>query len=404
MKFLHLSTNLKGGAGIAALRIAAACKNVQGCSHSDIFTPNHLNTRNIDRFKWRLSRVIGYFLRRIFTHRGGFFYDIVRIMGLSFNGNFKFPSANWYFLHWISEFTSLDEIFKSTNIEKSKIIVYMMDMAPLTGGCHYSCGCTNYQLDCGSCPLVVAPIKKYVSKYFDEKRNHLEKTSSILAVPNTYCLGLAQRSPLPWSKVIVLPIPIDEKVFVPRGSRRTDTSVRILFGSSDFSDGARKGGDLLLRALELYDGKVGGSGGLPSIVVSVPSGGQLTASLGRNYRIEEFEPVSGDFALATLYGEHDFFINCARDDLGPMMLSEAAMCGTPILSVMEGAGKDLLRDGITGFHIKNNSPYEIKNVIEAAVNLSFDEYEAMRGATRDAALRFCSLDAFGRKLSDLLLE
>ncbi len=34
----------------------------------------------------------------------------------------------------------------------NQFLLYMMDMAPMTGGCHYAWDCEKYKMKCGGCP------------------------------------------------------------------------------------------------------------------------------------------------------------------------------------------------------------------------------------------------------------
>ena len=54
-------------------------------------------------------------------------------------------------LHWIAFFADYPSFFNSIP-DDIPIVWTLHDMNPLTGGCHYSGGCTRFINGCGSCP------------------------------------------------------------------------------------------------------------------------------------------------------------------------------------------------------------------------------------------------------------
>ena len=54
--------------------------------------------------------------------------------------------------HWVSNFVTAATLHDLNHMTHAPIIWYFMDMAPLTGGCHYAFDCTGYTRQCGNCP------------------------------------------------------------------------------------------------------------------------------------------------------------------------------------------------------------------------------------------------------------
>ena len=60
-------------------------------------------------------------------------------------------------------------------------------------------------------------------------------------------------------------------------------------------------------------------------------------------------------------------------ETGPLIAVEAIACGTPVLATLVGSVPDVIKDGETGFILKNNSPeYIAKNIIRALNHPNLD--------------------------------
>jgi glycosyltransferase involved in cell wall biosynthesis len=59
--------------------------------------------------------------------------------------------------------------------------------------------------------------------------------------------------------------------------------------------------------------------------------------------------MKGDQALVDLYRAADIFLSPSIEDAGPMMVSEAMLCGTPVASFDVGFACDLINSSDSGF-------------------------------------------------------
>jgi hypothetical protein len=51
----------------------------------------------------------------------------------------------------VSGFINSVDVMNIQKITKCKVIYTMMDMAPITGGCHYSHSCDGFKFNCQNC-------------------------------------------------------------------------------------------------------------------------------------------------------------------------------------------------------------------------------------------------------------
>jgi len=82
------------------------------------------------------------------------------------------------FMQDFLSFKNLAELNKKT---KASIFLYMMDMAPMTGGCHYSWKCKGYEKHCGNCPAL------YSTEEYDQSRINWEFKKKYVSINISNC-------------------------------------------------------------------------------------------------------------------------------------------------------------------------------------------------------------------------
>ncbi len=404
---VHYNTYPVGGAGIASKRINDACLRM---GFDTVIEHKKKYYHKLLMFSLPIvkafSLLFKFFILFIFTKRKYFFYSLFEPLGLRrkrYEISVRGLQIDVIFLHWVAGFYSLSflKVFKETKT----VFWYAMDMSPVTGGCHYNNGCDGYSRDCLNCPGMQFPLVEIPKSNFDKKIKMLSALNVCLLAPNTHALKELSKSSLPWHSIKLLPIPIDESIFRPKNFVNSEKhSLKFLFGSSDFSSNSRKGGDILISALKMIDENSDAWNNMPHISVDIPSDILHPEVVTNNYSLRFIPRVAGDYMLADLYNNYHFFINCPRDDLGPMMLAEASMCGLPSISVKSGLANDLVVDFTSGISIDSASPRALYNGLERAAGVSFRDWSVMSTSVREKARSFCSMEAFQRRLREILNE
>lgn len=253
-------------------------------------------------------------------------------------------------------------------LTKSKpTIITLHDMWSITGHCAYSYDCDRWQTGCGRCPyLSTYPSVQTDNTQWEWKLKDWVYSRSNLTVvaPSNWLVEIAKQSILKRFPIHYIPNGIDMDAYQPLDSEQSKALLGLpkgkkvlMFGAQTLSD-ARKGGDLLLKALSSLPTSLkaetllitmGASSGELSDVV-----GMQTINLGY---------VSSDRLKSIAYSAADLFIFPTRADNLPLVLQESMACGTPMVSFNIGGVPDLVRPDITGYLAKPEDAGDFANGI-----------------------------------------
>src|SRR5690606_14617272 len=77
--------------------------------------------------------------------------------------------------------------------------------------------------------------------------------------------------------------------------------------------------------------------------------------------------------LSQLYQSVDVFVNSSIEDSGPMMVSEALACGTPVVGFNTGVVMNMVIDGYNGYKAEIGDSIGLKNGIKTIFKLNPSE-------------------------------
>lgn len=167
MRIAHFTYNTTGGAGKAAVQLHNLfLKN--GFESALINTQTHqpeAHLYTVPALSDRIRNLINkcrYYTYRLYVRVR---YPKKKNYAFSYNNNYRGLSfkeikqaipfkPDIIFLHWIADFILPEHIVAAADHYQCHIIWRYNDWAPLTGGCHYICGCENYKDSCGHCPAI----------------------------------------------------------------------------------------------------------------------------------------------------------------------------------------------------------------------------------------------------------
>ena len=232
-------------------------------------------------------------------------------------------------------------------------VLTLHDMWSFTGHCAYSYECDRWKSGCGKCPHldVYPPIKLDNTRLEWQMKNWAYHRSTLTIVaPSNWLTKLASCSILNRFSIHCIPNGIDTEVYQPLDREQCRSVLNIaknkkvlMFGADNLTD-ARKGGDLLLKALISLQPSLKAQ----TLLLTLGNGGEAIAeqvgiqTLNLGY-------VTSDRLKSIAYSAADLFIFPTRADNLPLMLQESLSCGLPVISFDIGGVPDLVRPGVTGY-------------------------------------------------------
>ena len=348
MRVLHINqSDTGGGAGIAAYRLHQGLLNqsIDSKLLVGFAQTRDSRVRTVKRSS-RSENLIGRVTQRLglnyihlfntfYIHREKFYQDA--------------DILNFHNLH-----SSYFNYLAISKLTASKPAIFTLhDMWSFTGHCSYSYDCDRWKIGCGQCPYPETyPSIRVDSSHLEWKLKDLVYGQSNLSVitPSRWLTQQAQASMLNRFKISHIPYGIDVDTYKPIDSNLCrkildilPNKLVLLFGAASLED-SRKGGDLLLRALEALPQSLK----TETILLTFGSGGETIASrLGISTLNLGY--ISSDRLKSVVFSAADLFIFPTRADNLPLVLQESLACGTPVVSFDVGGVPDLVRPGITGY-------------------------------------------------------
>lgn len=298
---------------------------------------------------------------------------------------------------WVSGFINTRSIYELNKATGAPVLWYLLDMSPLTGGCHYAWGCNGYTKTCGTCPALHSARKKDIShRNFMEKLRHIQKTDLTVVPASSWLTKQAHQSALFAGKTVEqIMLGIDIGIFKPSdrfiGRTVFDLPVdkKIVFFGAPVIGQERKGGKYMIDALKIL------STSLPDdikeevfLLIAGRDDGSFLKDISLPHKFVGF--LNDDRILALAYQASDVFVCPSIEDAGPMMINEAILCGTPVVAFEMGVAPDLVHAGKTGYRARLRDSQDLAKGIMQILHLSEDEYRAMSRNCRELGLQLCS--------------
>lgn len=295
------------------------------------------------------------------------------------------------FMHNFLSFKNLFELNKETN---APVLLYLMDMAPMTGGCHYAWDCKKYLKNCGECPALYSTKHNDQSRVnFEFKKKYIEKTNVIpIAATEWQFRQLKKSSIFKNKKNYKVLLPIDENQYRPgdkielRKELGLPKEKKIIFFGAVSVESKRKGVKELIESLIILKKNIDD----PSQIHLAIAGNNIA-------KIEVLLP----FAYTKLgYLDHnnlpkafqaaDVFVSPSIEDSGPMMVNQSIMCGTPVVAFEMGVALDLVHNNETGYKAKLKNMEDFAAGIESIIRLNQFDYNKMSTNCREFGLEHFS--------------
>lgn len=315
-------------------------------------------------------------------------------------------------LHWINGLLDAQSIRRIHDHFRSPLVWLIHDLEPLTGGCHYSFGCDGYTKQCGECPRIGSANSNDLShQIWLRKCEHLSNLPICFIAPSSWGVKHARKSSLfRHARIERIPYAINTRVFRPfcqHAAREVmqlpqDKKI-ILFGATYLED-RRKGIDYLIAAFDVLVSLIDPRGNVEKLqrddifLLAVGLNGkglmQRLPFAGRY-----IGQISDELMMALAYQSADIFVCSSLDDSGPMVIPEAMLCGTPVVSFDGTGASDLVKTMETGYLAANGDARDLAQGIHAL--LITDLVQSIRAAAWKAAAEAHSPSLVAKRHTEL---
>ncbi len=414
LRIAHLTTTNDGGAGIAVERLHAALQNIghnskifmhYGSSwsegHEKFETTSSRTKLAISKAFFKLSTEEKYYFR---------------------NAEWRNPAANAIYKaistfapdiiisHFTSGFMSFQEQSEISKSFGTPILFYLMDMNPLTGGCHFAWDCRGYERECASCPAVtIKHLRAFAKNTLTKKTRAIDGLNHSVVAGSSWLAAQAMRSSIfGASKVDIAPLGLDPAIFRPMDQEAArvefglESGRPMLFFGSRKNEQMRKGVPLLKAALQLLATQLS-KDRLPLLLVA-GDGPDFREFTEAGYQVKNLGPVPPE-QLIKAYSAATIYISPSIEDAGPMMINESVMCGCLVVANPLGVALDIVEDGGTGRISKtDNDPDHFSEAILDVLSWGEDRIVKGRSRARELALERLTADAQAGAISALVRE
>jgi len=231
------------------------------------------------------------------------------------------------------------------------IAMTLHDLAPLTGGCHYSRGCEKYVSQCGACPQLGSSRERDLAyRNWRRKQMSWQNLDLTLVALSAWLREQAGKSPLLSAYPCrLIPNGLDLETYAPidktEAKKILDLSPDlpvILFGAS----GAKRKGFHHLRAALALLTQTPWRERAQLLIFGNQSPSEQE-DLGFPTRYLGF--LQDDLSLRLAYASADVFAAPSEEDNLPNTVVESLACGTPVVAFRVGGAPDLIDPGQNGY-------------------------------------------------------
>jgi glycosyltransferase involved in cell wall biosynthesis len=295
-------------------------------------------------------------------------------------------------LHWISRFISSKDVFELNKKTGCRIFWYGMDMAPLTGGCHYAWNCTGYINRCGSCPAIYSsnPTDRTFQN-LQIKLHYITNSNVSYVACNSFTAIQAMHSSLFSEREIEkIFLSVNPQVFNPTDKSALRKKLKIeedrfiiLVGASNINE-RRKGWNYLYEAFKIFAASLKEEERQKILILSI---GETVEMNKFPFELKQLGYLKGDEALASAYQAADIFVCPSVEDSGPMMINESIMTGTPVVAFNMGVAGDLVLNNKTGYLATLKDSADLAQGMHKIFLLPKNEYARMSSNCRELGLK-----------------
>jgi glycosyltransferase involved in cell wall biosynthesis len=365
IKYGILTTYTEGGAGIAAVRLAKGLRE----KGTDVSVISFSARSHESDYKLELTLDQQKFyesspsLDKNHTLLGSTFFSNHLCPSLTFAQVDFLRQFDIINLHWVQMLLSIEVIEYILSFGK-KVIWTLHDMAPFTGGCHYSNGCLGYTNDCANCPQLDESKQGFPSQILSEKLSRWKDKNLIIVSPSQWLADCAKQSQVFRDMPVkVIRNGLDINIFKPTGKYHAKQffglpqDKKILLFTCQSHSERRKGFKELMEVANLLSKR---RDDLHILMFGHES--EETKKLPIPYTA--LGHIEEEWKLAVGYSAADITLLPTLEDNLPNVILESVACATPVVAFDSGGVADAVIDGLTGMIVNTGDIDGFANAIE----------------------------------------
>ncbi len=381
MNYLLLSTNDKGGAGIALLKTIEFLR--EKGHNAKLIVLNKYSSSNASVGLFDNNKTFGKWM--ILLHQAYAKIKKLLVIGRPkekynfFNIGLNRISARKVLslfgekpdiiaVGWVTDFITPKTVYEMQLLTSAKVMYIMADDAHITGGCHYPWDCKGFQSNCYPCPALKAR-NKAASRTLLTNKKYI--TPEMMISGTTCDSNRARKSILFKNCVIVPSVTIRQNPFhftKKEGRDRfgiSSSDFVILCGAASIKS-ERKGFYLLIDSLSILKNKIKDVGNITIIV----AGGEC-GEFPKGYNVLSVGNLSFE-DLFRAYGASDLFVCPSLEDSGPMMINYGIMGYIPVVAFEMGVALDVIVHKKNGYIAKWGDVNDFADGIKYCIENHFD--------------------------------
>jgi len=296
-------------------------------------------------------------------------------------------------------FISYKNLYELQNMTGAKIFWQFADENPFTGGCHYSWDCKGYENSCVNCPAVVSnKNKRLPENTLKEKLYYSKLTQIVPVIGSDWLINKAKNSSLfSKSDIKKIYLPIDAKEFIPftpkiknklREKYSIDKSKTVLLIMANYLDHERKGIKLIMNSLNYISEEIINRKSLHLLIVG-NNFNLMKKHLSNRFQYTYINHVDRR-RLPEIYNISNIFISASLQDVGPYTLTEALLCGVPVVALNHGYANEFVINKKTGILVNSDKPKDLYEGIMVLLNMKSEQLDKINKESRIRTLPILS--------------
>jgi glycosyltransferase involved in cell wall biosynthesis len=322
---------------------------------------------------------------------------------------------DYIFSGWTADFMNSSDLLLLQKYSNAQVFTITIDMNHFTGGCHYAWDCKQYITGgcTENCPAIVSPFHKETAKInFETKLKNAREGNFKIISGSDWVKKQALSSIIYKNQDQILNINslIDTTIMKPEGKKRAkdyfnldENKFYILVGAT-YDNELRKGFNYFLESLKILYNELDSIERSRIIVLMISSNTNNKRVFKEiPFEIKHLGYIKDYSLLSKLYQAVDVYVNSSIEDSGPMMVSEALACGTPVVGFDMGIVNSMVITGYNGYRAVLKDSKDLANGIKLIYRLSPLDYENYSKNAVSQVQKFSSFE-YGTSVLQTLFE